>query len=72
MESSDPHGLGVPGGGSGGVRDATPPSQNCHPADSSQPRESGRAAERSEGDINPLSYIKRNTICVKERWDALK
>lgn len=31
-----------------------------------------RAAERSEGDINPLSYIKRNTICVKERWDALK
>lgn len=25
-----------------------------------------------EGGINPLSYIKRNTIHVKERWDALK
>lgn len=25
-----------------------------------------------EGGINPLSYIKRNTIRVMERWDALK
>ncbi len=25
-----------------------------------------------EGGINPVSYIKRNTIHVKERWDALK
>lgn len=27
---------------------------------------------RGEGDINPMSYIKRNTIGVKERWNAPK
>lgn len=36
----------------------------------SQAREEERLI--GEGDINPMSYIKRNTIRVKERWDALK
>jgi len=43
-------------------------------------RKKGRKKERlwltskmqREGGINPVSYIKRNTIHVKERWDALK
>lgn len=43
----------------------------CHTDDSSQPVERGRGL-RGEGDINPMSYIKRNTICVRERWNALK
>lgn len=64
---------GLGGAGDGGSTAA--PSQTAvtaSPADSSQPRERAGEAERGEGDINPMSYIKRNTIRVRERWDALK
>lgn len=60
--------LGAGGaGGGGGVQCTTAPSLLTAP---SQGREEERL--RGEGDINPMSYIKRNTIRVKERWDALK
>lgn len=74
MSSVILHGLSVlggGGGGGGGVQCATAPSQTAILLTApSQGREEERLT--GEGDINPMSYIKRNTIRVKERWDALK
>lgn len=69
MELCDPRDLSVLGGV--GVQRTTAPSQTATLLTApSQGREEERL--RGAGGINPVSYIKRNTIRVKERWDALK
>lgn len=68
VSSMSPRGPCVLGGG---VQCTTAPSQTAIQLTApSRGREEERL--RGEGDINPMSYIKRNTIRVMERWDALK